>query len=1396
MTTLDNKPTVIDYKRGNTLMIIFLFFIFTSSIGETLTAQNSSSDISIFEVPESETFASNIITKIFQDRDGYLWFCKIDGLYRYDGYNSKHFKSGLKNNQHLSHPNVLSIDEDRDDNIIIGTEYGVNIFNKNSNRFSYLYPFNKMDIKTNKINCLKAIDQNRVIIGTDNGLFIAQNYTQDNIHIAKLTNSSKINDISQNLNRELWISTKEGIIYFNPRSNDIFTLKIKYKNQDKVNSFLKLFIDSSRTAWILTDQGLFAIKDFESKFRTGEELILSGVDTIYPNWENNRLTKISSISEDSRGRVWITSDGAGMVIFNIKTGDLNHLKLENSNLSSNYIHCLYEGDEEQIYIGTDSGTHIYNPTQSRFTYETKDPFRNRFSLNHLHEIVEDSKNRLWIGTRGLGLTVLDYSQKKAHHFSRNNGNNIDSIRAIYSDSKDLLWIGAGSGIYRFKNSQLNDIDNWSRKVPFNLPIALKGEYIYSICEDIFSNIWIGTTSGLWIYSRSQDKFTKINRGKLGSQLNGETVYFIEKDSKDNLWIGTVSGKLIQLPVSITDPLQINDINIFSYPSDLTNIPYNICFKETSNGNFFLGTNQGLFSIDTESKEIKPLKSKIVIPEGYIFGIVEDSYNTLWLSSTNGVFRYDYKKDIFEYYSNKDGLISLQFNGGASYIGHDGKVYFGGGKGLSSIMPKPFIKNINNNKISVVGLRINGNIVEPNDGSDILDEPISKLKNISLKSDHRNITLEFSTFKFFTPQKQKFECKLEGYDDKWIALGGENYVTYTNLPSGDYRFIVRVDDINKSSTAETVLNISIPEYWYATTLFKLTVLVLLILITYWFRVARENKRKFKQQLQLAELEKEKSDEVYEAKLRFFTNVSHEIRTPLSLITAPINSLLQDLKEDKRATGKLLIAQRNASRLIRLINEILDFRKMDQNKITLKAQAYNIVTVLEDAFENFNLYAESHKIDLTMRSNLDDIDSQILWFDKDLMEKILFNLIANAINATSPGGKIEIAVGNREILSEDKFSNRLDIIKDRDNSDKIYIKVKDSGKGISQSNMSNIFERFFVGEISTTGTGIGLSLVKNFIDLHSGTIELSSEEGVGSSFIIGFRYGKNHLSSSSIYKNNSEIEKRDENWNLKLGSQSNIVIKEDSKEHTILIVEDNNDLREFLQIELSGNFNVYSAPDGETGYETANSIHPDIIVSDVMMGEMSGFDLCEKIRNNIEISHIPIILLTAKTLDKDHIKGLKVGADLYMTKPFNSDVLKANIDTLLRNKRDQREEFQQKGIFATPEIKINSFDDQLLEKMNALITENICDPDYTINEFADELNLSRAQFFRKIKALTGDTPNNIIKTTRINMAKKLLQESNLPISEIAYKVGFNDPKYFAKCFKAQLGYNPSSPEARKK
>ncbi len=1326
-------------------MWLFLHLLLTTTSAQQYYFRNINSN---------QGLSSNSVNAIYRDSKGFLWIGTNLGLNRYDGYQIKTYKGDPTNPKSIADNYIYSITEDPDSFLWVGTRSGYSVFNSHNECFYNDYSF---------------ILKERGII------------------------NNKVRQFIQDKSLSAYILENHSVAIYDHEKKQ--TVQVK---TDKENEFIVGKIDSKRYLWLLNKQSAL----FKVNAETGE--IIDSSNYLLNKSINNVLIFI-----DSRNNIWIAYNDRNLIQYNTVTNQWHEFPYELFSLFS--IRDIVQNGTN-VCIGTDHGG-LYLIDVNSFSIKIINKTDKEYSLsdNTINSLHSDSDGILWVGTFKYGLDCYHSSFNSFHTYKINESNLLNDINCFAEDSHGNLWIGTNdNGLYKKEKEK-----NTYIKIHYSPKSYEKGT-IVSLFPDSKGRMWIGTfMDGLYCYSNN--KFSHYTEEKDKSESIDNSVWCIEEDTNKNIWVGTLNKGIFRFidsenrfikaectPKQISGTIecifkkgnelwfgtskgiqvlsdsdkQLKQFNFTKIEDKTPEKNFINKIVQDKKGYYWICTQGGLAVLDAKMKYYHFFTAKEGIEQDLIYMAIVDKQNNIWVSTSKGLYRvqvldYGNLTDIkvrISKYGKDDGLQDNIFNAKAGLLTKDNRVIFGGVNGYNLFNPSEIVREEKVERLLFTDLYINNQQVKV--GEDmanriLLNQSLSETKNITLKYHDNNIRIEFSALDLLYPQKYKYEYKLEGVDTDWQSTDGAiPYALYTDLETGKYTLHVKATD---QSGAGYVQNIGIginvmPPFWLSWQAYLLYGILITITIFYIIKnIMLRTTLKYK--IQQQQLEKKHLEEINAMKINFFTNLSHELRTPVSLIILPIENLLTQEK-NWAIKNNLNMVLRNAKRLLFIVNQLLDFRKLEVGEISYNPVIGNLVSFVKDTTAVFSDMSQNKNIKLSFTSNVEELYTQ---FDPTKMERIIFNLLSNAFKFTPNEGRIIVSV-----------------LYNKDEHLPIKIEVSDTGIGIKKEDIPNIFKPFYQvesnGRVANIGTGIGLSVIHDFVRLHEGEISLKSDVGKGSTFTINLP----QLQDDRSPKNLPEIEETVHIEVVKPLSPPAF----SPKENTILIVDDNDDFRFYLVENLRASYNIIEAENGKIGYEKAIKYIPNVIISDVMMPVTDGLELCTLLKAEKKTSQIPIILLTASVSDQHKIEALELGIDSFLTKPFNVEVLKAQIVNLI--KRQQTEKSSIIGQFSedlVSEVELNSLDEKLIKKVIAITNENLSDSSFGIEQLSKEIGISSVYLNKKISALTGKTSSEFVRSIRIKKGAALLTKTQLSISEIAYEVGYTEPKYFSKYFKEEYSILPS-------
>ncbi|MCU4157145.1 response regulator [Carboxylicivirga sp. A043] len=1327
------------------LLVWFVILLIGSASG--LRAENIS-----FEYLGLQEGVSQVsVTSMVQDETGRLWIGTRDGLNLYDGKEVKVFRPIRGDSSSLLGHNIrfMNLDEEH---LWVTTYHGVS----------------KLDIKTLQFEQFRfdgvlsvVVYDNTVLLGTTRGLF---RLDEMNKAFTLKGDILDVNCVIKNLYVDnanvLWICSDKGLYKYNPDT------KVTTKVFDSAVSVV--YSDSQKRIWIGTNNdGVILLN------RQGE-LIRS----FRHKEDNTTLVNdiIRDINEDSQGNIWVGTflgisiiDGRNLTIENFQQDD----SMSNS-LSHNSVYCIMRDQQGTMWVGTYFGAiSYYNP--DFHVYKKYAVSANKLSGVNYHvvgKMLEDDKNNLWIATEGGGLDYLNRVNQTFKHYVHHEGElglSHNNVKSLLKAGKKYLLIGTHMGGLNILNLQTQTFENYKHSP--NDTTSISSNVITSIIP--YQNYYLlGTHRGIIKFDIEHRTFTEFITDKDTKALIGNVIFCLFEDSFGKLWIGTErNGLCLYDPDSKTVKRYLNTPDATSLSNNTIS-----CIFEDHQFRLWIGTLGGGVNqfLRREESFLNYSAATHQFPSDFIYGVQESRYGNLWISTSKGMVRFDIENNKAYNYHHNNGFPLQELNEGALLLTSDGEVFVGGINGMVSFKEEDLLKQSNDYSLHFTSLYVNNEQVVPGDETGLLSQDLLFTKSITLEPEQDIFTIHFSSCNYISSNQSRYEYQLENFNNEWIKAGSQQSVTYTNLDPGTYDLKIRVlssdDDVVDSQSIQIIVNPPIYKTWYA----YLIYLVLIIAIILWLNQIYLSRVRLEDSLKAEKRDKDKIKELNQSKLRFFTNISHEFRTPLTLITGTLEAILEDTKTSARNYKKLLTINNNAVRLNNLVTELLDFRKLEQGFMKIRATENNIPVFLEEIFHSFVEFAHHRRVKYTLSEMP---GSMVLWFDKKQMEKVFYNLISNAFKVVDDEeGEIKVSIKEQQ--------GYVDII------------VSDNGPGMPPEEMKKIFDRYYQidkvkGKISGQGSGIGLSLAKGIVSEHHGEVLVESEKGKGTAFFIRLQKGNKHFNSEQITVGVDPEVIESEAVLIPIDdTDSGVVDEVPETAPVVLIVEDNKEARSLLKDVFSPIYRVIEAEDGKTGLSMALEQQPDLILSDVMMPNMSGTQMCAKLKRNIQTCHIPIILLTARTAIEYKIEGIETGADDYITKPFNIKLLRARVKNLLYNRQQLQQKFKQDPNVEVKEVATNSMDQKLLEKARQIVEKYIDDTEFDVNTFAREISLGRTRLYAKIKGITGQTPNEFILSIRLKKAAEMLTgDGDLNVSEIAYAVGFSTPRYFSRCFREHFGVSPS-------
>ncbi len=1362
----------------------------------------------------------NFIDDIYKDSQGFLWLSTHNGLARYDGYSFVNYNI-TSTTVRLRSNFVNQVCEDGFNRLWVASEAGLDLLNLKTNKLE------PIDFSFFKSEDLSKEPVYFIVCDRDKSMWLA---TQTNLYHLFFTPEGKIErcvaltskyerhsastTALSLVNGEIWIGYGPNVFKVtSSKDGPMKLVKLMPSFSFDQQTMIHCFCLYKGAIWVGTDRGLFRY-DIRSK----KCKLYSSQDGNINSLTQNYITDLAI----TQNQELVVATLKGLNFYNPATDDF--VRLEKSvytseYLRSSFINCLLV-DGPILWIGTEiSGMDKMESRNLKlrlYTNNRYDP--NSLAENPVNSIFEDSYGNLWVGNveQGLGLRKKDTDEFIHYRHQSGNANSLshNSVCDIAEDNRNQLWIAtSGGGVNR---TGLNNLPNLSFTNFNTNNTPLRSNFVGSLCFDKLNNgMWIGTAEGLSFYDQDKNKFTNVVLPTDRLPKNSLVTMLI--DRKQRLWVGTHHGLII--------------IDLYSFAKNRKNVHFYYmeykldnpqskliekicCIFEASDGTIWLGSNgYGVYRLE-DSKEYPYKFSNYTTKNGLcdntIFGILEDDQHRLWFSTNDGLSCYTPQTGNFANYYQKDGLLSGQFYWNAYCRASDGTLYFGGIDGMIGLNGV----GVNHSKKHVQKVIFTRLTVLDNDitqgGNNYLEKSISWANEVHLHERDKSFSLEFSALDYENAGKLKYYYRLKGFDNKWIECDPKrHYASYTNLKSGDYVFQVKVQNpLNMSDSQITELAITVSPFFYKTWwFFILIIFITAIIVFYWYQwrisaykeqkkiltekvkertleleekmnvLSNQNDLLIQQKKQLIELSK-RIQEITADKISFFTNITHEFRTPISLILGPIDRALK-ISSSPEVREQLNLAQRNSKSLLSLVNQLLDFRKVESGRIMITKKQNNLPAFIFNTIIPFEAFAKDRQIEVRCMVRTKDT---FYLYDEEWMRKVLVNLLSNAIKFTPNGGKVNLYVYS--YLNE-KGQSRM------------YISIIDSGVGVLQEDMDKIFDRFYQSRKNVkfqmygqSGTGIGLYLCKRIINEHGGRIYARNNKKAG----LGIRI----LMPMDVSADQTELQKVPENINEEQDEMENEYPVGESvatiKEKTILIVDDNLDMRVYVRSILQSQYKVLEAEDGEHALEVLHKENIDFIVSDLMMPVMDGLELSRRVKEDLSISHIPILILTAKVSDEARLDSFRIGVDEYLQKPFSEELLLVRIQNIFNVRRHSQQQFDQQMTPSSLNIDKDSRDSKFLNSVMEVIECNYGNPDFDVESFATAMNMSKTLLNQKLQSLVGQSIAKFVSNYRLKKAQALIQvnknSKNMNVSEIAYEVGFNDPKYFSRCYLKKYGVLPST------
>lgn len=1349
----------------------FLVSCFLFVVSHALFAQLSFDHITV-----ANGLSQSTVLSVTKDSRGYLWFATRDRLNRYDARHIKVYNHSYEDSNSISCSDyTYFVLEDRSKHLWVGTVKGLNRYLPATDGFEHIWhkPADNNSISDNNVFCGFQDSRGRLWFGTGNGLNCLP--SPDSRRFARYYKGTaqqpglagnQVNVVYEDHLHRLWIGANEGLTCMTPKGNGY-----TFTQQLSGNAIKAIAEDRQGYLWVgTTTDGLYRYQLSTAKVThyTCEAANPYGLSS-------NDVRRVMPARD---GKIWIGTM-TGLNIFDTATQQFTHYEHDaedRSSLSDNSIKEIYQDDNGSIWIGTMfGGVNVVHPGTIPFQLYQHNTFKNSISNNIVSAITADAQGNLWIGTEGNGLNHFNKTSGRFTACVHTPGNKrslaANSVKALYRDKANNLWIGLHQGGLDMCKPGAGSFVHYRNNAADSNTIS--SDIVSCMLEDSQDRFWIGTSKGLNLMNRQNGTFRRyIIKPQQPLRLSSDGIRCMYEDTRHNLWVGTTGGlNLLRAGTEVFTWFGVNEQN-----TTMLSAGYINCITEDSSGTVWIGAfHGGLNRYNAASGSFTRYTTRQGLPSDNILNIQQDDRETLWVTTDNGMFTFHLTTGKVKVFTVKDGLPTNEFNYSSGFKDAGGDLYFGTYNGLVRFSPGRMKENGVAPQVVFTGLKLFNEPVAIGDNTALLHQDISVTQSLRFTHQQNVFTIDFSALNYNKPERNAYSYRLEGFETHW------NYVTvpsatYTNLPAGNYRLLVRAgnnDGIWSDQPAVMAIVVLPPVWntWWAWLLYVALAAIVLYLVTRFYR----RQARWKRELYYEQLHHERQQQLHLLQLDFFTRISHEIRTPLTLIAGPVEKAMELTGDNPVLARQLDHIKQNSNRLIRLVNELLDFRKIESGHMQLHVTERDLVSFCRDSYLSFESMAAARHMHYLFEAPDTPMPA---WFDAAQLEKVLFNLLANAFKFTPDNGTITVSV--------------------KAGDTHLQVLVEDTGSGISEKDLPYIFDHFYQEEqaAATQGWGIGLALARHITTLHKGTIDVTSTGPAGARhtvFTVSLLSGNTHFAPEALA---GEQATGSTGYTL-INELATTAVREllpaGAGKPLLLLAEDNEDVRGFIKESLNDAYAITECANGLEAWETACRLVPDIIISDIAMPEMDGLALCGRLKTDERTCHIPVILLTAKAAHTHLVGGLKTGADAYITKPFSMQVLELHLRNLLAAREAMRHKYAQQ-VTLMPENKVIASPDALfLDKLMQLLQQHMENPEFDVEALVKAIGMSQTVLYRKIKALTGLAITEFIKTARLKQAAQLLAQQKMSIAEVAYAVGFNDRKYFSKEFKKQFGQAPSEYEA---
>ena len=1278
----------------------------------------------------------SMVYAILQDRQGFMWFGTQEGLNRFDGISFKVYKKDLLNEGGLQNDAIFALEEDVDGTIWIGTDNGVSLYDPKYDSFSDLdLILEDGQLGVGVVRSIVSDKEDNIWLALDNkGVFKVDK--DKNVQFYSLKDffgnrGGSIRDIVFDMDGNLWIATyQQGILELDVQTGKVVQILLTdYLKEVSDNNVNGLCFFDSETLLVGTGYGMLEY-----------DLRHNNLNLLVSKNQQGKKIFVRDIYVDKDKQIWLGTEAGGYVYS--EKGEciayFAHRQNDMYSLSDNAVHSIYQDRDGDMWMGTFFGGVNYF-TKSHAQFEKYYPIMGPNSIwgKSISEFCEDKEGNIWVGTEDKGLYLFN---PKTKTFSKGKVP-ADNIHALFYDN-DKLWVGTFSEGLFVVDLNTGKVKNYLKTSTLE---SLSDNNVYSIYKDYIGTIWVGTMTGLHRYNSISDSFVRVGE-MITSQVND-----ILEDFDGKLWFATLGQGLFSYDYGEDTWQHIPTV----VEGDTVRSRKIICLLEDKSHKIWLGTEgAGLVCLDKKTNTV--VKSYTVtngLPNNVVYRLVEDADGGIWGSTNYGLFCLKYSDGAIRKYTQSDGLLGNQFNYKSGMMAKSGKLYFGGIKGFVVFNPKELTVKSEFPSIVFNSFQLNNNEVRVGTEDALLERSITYTQQIELPYNKSTFSLGVAILDYSYPTDALCAYKLDGWDTDWITVKQLRRITYSNIPSGNYVLRVKMADKDgRWMDNEAVMKIHVLPPFYLT-IWAFICYALLIIVLFYYVYRRQMRLIDKRKEQMFErLQREKNKELYDAKIAFFTNITHEIRTPLSLIKIPLEDLIKKINKTDESYDSLKIIQKNTNRLLKLVNELLDFRRVEAKDIQVSFMHVDLVEIIRETVNRFSPTAKIQDIEF-----LENLPEKELYADVDveIFTKILSNLLNNALKHSLTYIKV--------CLYEE--------------GERFRLSVSNDGDKIPEDQVERIFEPFVKLDENSLGAGIGLAFVRSLVESHEGTICVDVNDDAVT-FILTMP-----LSQSMVVS----LEKTKETVPVVEEPFEPLVVKSDDRK-VILLVEDNEEFQLLMAEQLKNEYRILRATNGKDALDVLGTHKVDLVISDIMMPVMDGMALCKEIKEDLRYSHIPVVLLSAKMDLHVRLDGMKLGADEYIIKPYSIDYLRVRIENLMNNRNKIKEAYRNSPESLVGDIACSKADEEFLNKLVEKIHQHLNESELNVDSLAQMLNMSRATLYRKLRNVSELTPNEFIRLIRLKKAAELLKQREYRVNEIAFVVGFNSVSYFAKCFFKQFGVLP--------